>query len=80
MKVELKVKLTVAQLAEGFCELTDDEMAVFFEEVGKIAKTWDHRGSMQWYNTGQHMRTCSCVTGIGRDVVDAIHDSMHSRG
>jgi hypothetical protein len=80
VKIEANIKITVDQLAEAFCELTDDEMAVFFEKVGQIAKTWDMGGSMQWYLTGQHMRSCSCVTGIGRDVVDAIHDSMHSRG
>ena len=76
VKIQANVKLTPDQLAEAFCELTDDQMALFFEAVGGIAKTWDHGGSMQWYNTGQHMKTCACVTFEGRNVIETIYEVM----
>lgn len=80
MKIVHETRLTPEQVAEAFCELNDDQMALFFEEVGKIAKDWKGSAGMQWYLTGQHMKSCACVTDIGRSVVDEIHDSLHYQG
>lgn len=78
MKLEHNVKLSPQQVAEAFCELTDDEMALVFEEIGRRADLWMNNGAtMQWFVVGRHMRECACVTALGRSVIDEIHDSLH---
>lgn len=77
MKIEHEVRLTPEKVAEAFCELNDDQMAVFFEEVGRRAQLWPGAGAaMQWFAVGQHMKTCDCVTFEGRNVIETIYEAM----
>ena len=46
-EVLVQVKVTPEKLAELFCEMDSDEMAVFFNSVAYEAKSWDHHFCMQ---------------------------------
>ena len=53
----------IASLAQGFCQLNDDQQAKFFVEVVKIAETWGdsiNPAAHQAYAIGRHLKTCSC--------------------
>lgn len=70
-----EVKVTVEQVAQLFAAMSDEQQADFFEHVGKIAETWD--GSTQWWSIGRHMKTCACVSDVGRSVIDGIYGALH---
>ena len=45
--IEVNIKPTIQELAEAFCELEADGMAVFFDLVGKYSGKWDESLSVQ---------------------------------
>lgn len=59
MRLELKIRLTPAQVAEAFCEMDDEQQAQFFIECARIAAGWDGQ-FRQWFYVGKHLRTCEC--------------------
>ncbi len=40
IKKTIELKLTPKEIAELFCELDNHDQAIFFNEVGKIMKSW----------------------------------------
>lgn len=72
---------TVEALAEQFCELDDDSQAQFFEAVGRIMERWvdeprSYGPSWQRFAIGRHLRTCACITSVGRRVIEEIYEAM----
>lgn len=79
IKVETKITLDVATVANAFCEMSDEQQAQFFIEAAKLATAWnDGRGAtgMQWWYVGRHLRNCACATEEARDMVREIVQSM----
>jgi hypothetical protein len=79
------VTLTVAQLAQAFCDMDDDAQAQFFVHCARIALAWPTGGthlgaSWQWFTVGRHLATCDCSTEEGRDMVRDIYLAMVEGG
>lgn len=74
---------SVQLLAEQFCQLTDEQQADFFEAVGRIMEGWP-RDARHWgpewqrFAIGRHMRDCTCVSDVGRRVIEDIFNGMQS--
>lgn len=71
----------VQAVAAQFAGLTDDEQAQFFEEVGRIMRTWDGQptswgSEWQQHAIGEHMASCKCITDVGRDMLRTITRAM----
>lgn len=64
MTVTRTTKLTPEELAELFCNLFSDEQAVFFHEVGTIAKEWPNSG---W--CGQALSICEGLSPLARETI-----------
>jgi hypothetical protein len=78
MKITADFQLTTQQLAELFCQLTDEEQAQFFVECGRIAATWSPYGAdAQWREVGKHLQVCACSTDEARGIVNEIHYGLH---
>jgi hypothetical protein len=83
--VSVKVPLTIADIAEAFCALSDDGQAKVFVAIAERAKRWKDEGSMfgawyQWTQIGQHLRDCECSTEDAREMIRAIASSMEFEG
>lgn len=72
MKLEIKLNLTPAQIAEAFAELDDEKQAQVFIEVARIAATWEGTTFDQWFAVGKHLRDCECSSDEARDLVRRI--------
>ena len=81
MKATIEITPTIQQLAEVFCEWSDDEQAQFFIAVAEIGRR-DFSGpgklgaDWQFDRIGAHLRTCSCSTEDARDMVRSIFEGM----
>ena len=80
MRLVVDRKLTPAEIAEAWCELTDEDQAQFFIEAARIAKSWakdrySAGATMQWSRIGGHLRTCPCSTHEARMMVADIADA-----
>lgn len=71
MKATVDVVLTPLQLAEEFCEMSDEQQAQFFIEAARLGHEWDEGADPagQWLAVGRHLRTCSCSTEAAREMV-----------
>lgn len=78
MKLTHEIRLTPAQIAEALWELDDEQQADVFIELGRLTSTEGHLASMQWLAVGRHLARCQCSTDAARDVVDGLHQGMHS--
>lgn len=75
LKLEIKVVLTPAQLAEAWCQMSDDEQAAFFVEVARLAEGWPGGGAiMQWHYLGRHLRDNAPLAA--RRIIEEIAGSM----
>jgi hypothetical protein len=74
----IEIRLSPSELAEAFCEMNDEEQADFFIKVSEYARAWPEPGafSIQLFNIGRHLRTCSCATDDARQVVRDIYEGM----
>jgi hypothetical protein len=69
--------LTPRDLAEVFCEMSDEDQTQFFSEVGKVMDRWaSHARDMQIHYIGGHLAECSCASPLGREFVTDLHDAM----
>lgn len=60
-------------LAALWCGMTDDDQARFFEEVGKNVSKWGTGAwDMQAHRIAEHLKTCACITDLGRNAVRGI--------
>jgi hypothetical protein len=70
------VTLTPEQLAHAFTEMTDDDVARFFDEVSRRLTAWSAHGRiMQAHFIGRHLAECSCGE-YGREFVREIYEAM----
>ena len=76
MKLSMDVQLTPMQLAEAFCEMSDERQAQFFIDVARISATWSGGAGMQWFSVGRHLRNCECSTEEARDLVMEIAEAV----
>lgn len=76
--VSCDIALTVQQLAEFFCQITDDAQAQFFVHVDRIMGMWDAPGSrcMQIKSIGDHLRECKCSTQGAREWIRELHECI----
>lgn len=76
MKITVEISPTIAQLADAFCQLTDDDQAQFFIECARIMQSWGgaHR-AMQAHYIGRHLRDCQCSTYEARELVREIAEA-----
>ena len=65
-------KPTPSEIAGLFCDLSDDDMAEFFEAVAAYARTWKDCAANQWYYTGKHLVECDEACGEGAAVIEGI--------
>jgi len=78
MKLEIQLDLTPVQLAQAFCDLSDEEQAQFFIEAARIAReTWQGPATfLQWREVGKHLAACACSTDDARELVRDIAEGM----
>ena len=84
---KIELELGPEELARAFCELSDDDMAQFFIECGKLGNydNWFHGEGRKgvifsvndmFYFAGSHLKTCECSTPEAREVVEHLYDGM----
>lgn len=61
------VNLSAEDLANVFCELTDDAQAQFFVHVAKLMSEWDGTAAVQLAYIGRHLSECACATADARN-------------
>jgi hypothetical protein len=78
MLVRLDLHLSPLQLAEAFCDLSDEQQAQFFIEAAHIAReTWEQPATfLQWREVGKHLGSCDCSTDDARELVRDIAEGM----
>jgi len=76
LTMETRISLTIEQIAAAFCELDDDQQALFFVECGRIAATW-RAGVAQFYAVGRHLRTCACASYEGRQIISDLFAGLN---
>jgi len=77
MKISVDLKLAPIQLAEIFCEMSDEEQAQFFIETSRLVKEWnDIARHLQWLEVGKHLRECECSTDEARELVKDIYQGI----
>jgi hypothetical protein len=69
-------------VAEEFCQLTDDEQAKFFVHVARVMAAWPVvAGSIfQAHAIGRHLATCECSTEQARELIRNIAAAMNEAG
>lgn len=72
--IVVRVQVDIGHLAEQFAALTDDGQAQFFCEAAK--RLGPVALGDQAFAIGRHLRTCSCSTHEGRELVRHIFESM----
>jgi hypothetical protein len=65
-------------VAEEFCQLTDDEQAKFFTHVARIMASWPVVAGavFQAHAIGRHLATCECSTEAARELIRNIVSAM----
>jgi hypothetical protein len=67
-------RATASEIAGLFCDLSDDEMAEFFEAVATEARdVWDGNPDLQWMMTGEHLVTCKDACGLGAEMIEKLY-------
>ncbi len=78
-RTETVITLSIEELAGWFCEMTDDDQAQFFIEVGKVLKTWTTMArDNQPYYIGKHLAECECGTPEAREFIENIYKAIHN--
>jgi hypothetical protein len=74
LPMTITVELSPDKIAEAFCELDDDAQAQFFVSMARIMRSWKTPAgwTVQAWNIGRHLATCTCVTEDAREVVREI--------
>lgn len=80
----LQIGLTMPLVAGWFCGLNDEQQADFFIEVARQAQEWPGgpgagHHTIQWWQVGNHLRTCECSTEDARDMIRALASGMADR-
>jgi hypothetical protein len=76
MKKTVEFSPTPYELAEAFCEMSDEEQAQFFVECAAIAEaTWSGEIS-QTHAIGRHLAKCHCATPEARKFVLEIAEGI----
>lgn len=72
------VFLSVADIAEAFCQMDDDEQARFFVEVARIMEAYPGpaAGLLQRGAIARHLSTCECATELAREWLRDITSSL----
>ncbi len=70
--IDHELELSPRELAEEFCELDCEQQARFFSEVQAASAKWDSMATFQWHDVA------SFLTSDGTEMIDTIHNRLHS--
>ncbi len=68
-------EMSVYDIADAFCRMSDDGQARFFAAVARIMDAYEGAGKhMQVCYIGHHLRDCECIDDAAREwVADLYH-------
>lgn len=77
IRKQVEIDLSIEEGATWFADLDDDSQAQFFVNVARIAaETYEGTPESQWIRIGDHLATCKCSSGEGREMIRSIHYGM----
>lgn len=79
-KMMVNAEITVEQLAQWFCGMSDDDQAQFFVMVAAGMDAYEGIGRcMQLRYIGNHLRDCACSTESAREWISELAEIIKEK-